>query len=87
MVVTIVSLGVIVYLYFSDCSKFFTACSTVLVPARVVQALNLNLEDMMGAQPQVQPRFSATLTADGGVYIVSPLRSCFLFYYRGIGSW
>ncbi|KAB1200267.1 hypothetical protein CJ030_MR0G007693 [Morella rubra] len=41
------------------------ACSTVLVPARVVQALNLNLEDMMGAQPQVQPRFSATLTADG----------------------
>ncbi|XP_059427991.1 uncharacterized protein LOC132161811 isoform X2 [Corylus avellana] len=41
------------------------ACSTVLVPARVVQALNLNLEEMMGAQPQLQPRLSGTLTPDG----------------------
>ncbi|KAK7825036.1 uncharacterized protein LOC112002205 [Quercus suber] len=39
-------------------------CSTVLVPARVVQALNLKLEDMMGGQPQVQPRFSANCTPD-----------------------
>lgn len=28
-----------------------TGCSTVLVPARVVQALNLNLDDL-GAQPR-----------------------------------
>lgn len=40
------------------------ACSTVLVPARVVQALNLNLEDMMGAQSKLQPRFNANFTPD-----------------------
>ncbi|KAG2690707.1 hypothetical protein I3760_09G202200 [Carya illinoinensis] len=40
-------------------------CSTVLVPARVVQALNLNLEDMLGSQPQHLPRFSGTITPDG----------------------
>ncbi|KAF3963081.1 hypothetical protein CMV_012490 [Castanea mollissima] len=39
-------------------------CSTVLVPARVVQALNLNVEGMMGGQAQVQPRFSANCTPD-----------------------
>ncbi|XP_062095420.1 uncharacterized protein LOC133801257 [Humulus lupulus] len=33
------------------------ACSTVLLPARVVQALNLNLDDMCG-QPQLQPRYN-----------------------------
>ncbi|KAJ8899733.1 hypothetical protein K2173_019432 [Erythroxylum novogranatense] len=40
-----------------------TSCSTVLLPARVVQALNLNLDDM-GAQPQLQPRFNGGLTSD-----------------------
>lgn len=53
--------------------QFFTACSTVLVPARVVQALNLNLEEMMGAQPQLQPRLSGTLTPDGGIFLVAPI--------------
>ncbi|KAJ9185285.1 hypothetical protein P3X46_004938 [Hevea brasiliensis] len=43
-----------------------SACSTVLLPARVVQALNLNLDDM-GAQPQLQPRFNGTFTSDSDV--------------------
>lgn len=38
-------------------------CSTVLLPAKVVQALNLNLEGM-GAQAQFQPRFNASFTTD-----------------------
>ncbi|KAM6550800.1 hypothetical protein CsatB_000608 [Cannabis sativa] len=33
------------------------ACATVLLPARVVQALNLNLDDMVG-QPQLHPRYN-----------------------------
>ncbi|KAG9453217.1 hypothetical protein H6P81_006121 [Aristolochia fimbriata] len=33
------------------------ACSTVLLPARVVQALNLNLDEMGSAQPRFQPSF------------------------------
>lgn len=41
------------------------ACSTVLVPARVVQALNLNLGDMCGgAHPQIQPQFNGRYTPD-----------------------
>ena len=36
------------------------ACSTALVPARVVQALNLNLDDMVGGQPQHLHRFNAS---------------------------
>jgi hypothetical protein len=32
-------------------SRVIAGCSTVLVPARVVQALNLNLDDL-GAQPR-----------------------------------
>ncbi|XVE76462.1 hypothetical protein DITRI_Ditri12bG0175000 [Diplodiscus trichospermus] len=39
------------------------ACSTVLLPARVVQALNLNLDEI-GAQPHLHPRFNACVTAD-----------------------
>uniref|UniRef100_A0A6N2MRC7 Uncharacterized protein n=1 Tax=Salix viminalis TaxID=40686 RepID=A0A6N2MRC7_SALVM len=38
-------------------------CSTVLLPAKVVQALNLNLE-VWGAQAQFQPRFNASFTTD-----------------------
>lgn len=34
------------------------ACSTVLLPARVVQALNLDLDQTGGVQPQFQPRFT-----------------------------
>ncbi|KAK3037480.1 hypothetical protein RJ639_031974 [Escallonia herrerae] len=33
-------------------------CSTVLLPDRVVQALNLNLESMDAPPPQIQPRYS-----------------------------
>ncbi|KAE8692432.1 hypothetical protein F3Y22_tig00110833pilonHSYRG00043 [Hibiscus syriacus] len=40
-----------------------SACPTVLLPARVVQALNLNLDEI-GAQPQIHPRFNANFTAD-----------------------
>ncbi|XWS67149.1 hypothetical protein CRYUN_Cryun05aG0262400 [Craigia yunnanensis] len=39
------------------------ACSTVLLPARVVQALNLNLDEI-GAQPHLHHRFNASVTAD-----------------------
>ncbi|XP_022743550.1 uncharacterized protein LOC111294497 [Durio zibethinus] len=39
------------------------ACSTVLLPARVVQSLNLNLDEI-SAQPQHHPRFNAIVTAD-----------------------
>ncbi|KAK9289900.1 hypothetical protein L1049_008061 [Liquidambar formosana] len=40
------------------------ACSTVLLPARVVQALNLNLDDMGSAPPQLQPRMNGTFASD-----------------------
>lgn len=40
------------------CFVSFAACSTVLVPARVVQALNLNLDEMGSAQPRFQGGFS-----------------------------
>lgn len=36
---------------------WITACSTVLVPARVVQALNLNLDEMGSAHPRLPPTF------------------------------
>ncbi|KAF7825602.1 uncharacterized protein G2W53_016766 [Senna tora] len=47
-------------------SKKKPACSTALVPARVAQALNLNLENMMGGhpQPQDQPRFNVLPSMD-----------------------
>lgn len=64
------------YLFANYFPQIFTACSTVLVPARVVQALNLNLEEMMGAQPQLQPRLSGTLTPDGGIFTLAPISSC-----------
>ncbi|KAJ7950232.1 TIP41-like protein [Quillaja saponaria] len=40
------------------------ACSSVLVPTRVVQALNLKLEDMMEPQPQYQPRVNGAFNMD-----------------------
>lgn len=46
-------------------TDIMTGCSTVLLPAKVVQALNLNLEGM-GAQAQFQPRFNASFTTDSG---------------------
>nr|DAD17972.1 TPA_asm: hypothetical protein HUJ06_019435 [Nelumbo nucifera] len=39
------------------------ACSTVLLPARVVQALNLNF-DGMGARPRIHGVFAATENVD-----------------------
>ncbi|CAJ1802000.1 unnamed protein product [Sphenostylis stenocarpa] len=50
------------------------ACSTVLVPARVAQALNLNLDDMVGGQPQHMQRFNAGSNMENGA-AVSRLRS------------
>ncbi|CAK7333625.1 unnamed protein product [Dovyalis caffra] len=44
-------------------SRKKSGCSTVLLPAKVVQALNLNLEGM-GAQAQFQPRFNGSFTTD-----------------------
>lgn len=46
------------------------ACSTALLPARVVQALNLNLDGMGGGggggapSPQIQPRFNGGFVSD-----------------------
>jgi len=46
----------------------FAACSTVLVPARVAQALNLNLDDMVGGQPpQPMQRFNAGSNLENGI--------------------
>ncbi|XP_022746316.1 uncharacterized protein LOC111296331 isoform X2 [Durio zibethinus] len=44
-------------------SRKKSACSTVLLPARVVQALNLNLDEI-ASQPQLHPRFNPSFTAD-----------------------
>ncbi|KAF9665134.1 hypothetical protein SADUNF_Sadunf16G0090500 [Salix dunnii] len=46
-------------------------CSTVLLPAKVVQALNLNLEGM-GAQAQFQPRFHGSFTTDSDTAAARP---------------
>jgi len=43
------------------------ACSTVLVPARVAQALNLNLDDMVGGQPQQMQRFDVGTNLENGI--------------------
>jgi hypothetical protein len=45
-----------------------TGCSTVLLPAKVVQALNLNLEGM-GAQAQFGPRYNGSFATYSGKYI------------------
>ncbi|KAK8563823.1 hypothetical protein V6N12_035959 [Hibiscus sabdariffa] len=47
----------------SEPRKKPAACPTALLPARVVQALNLNLDEI-GAQPQLRPRFNPNFTAD-----------------------
>lgn len=43
------------------------ACSTVLVPARVAQALNLKLDDMGTQTQQFQPRFNRNLASENDV--------------------
>ncbi|KAK7373824.1 hypothetical protein VNO80_07244 [Phaseolus coccineus] len=50
------------------------ACSTVLVPARVAQALNLNLDEMVRGQPQQMQRFNAGSNLENGA-AVSRLKS------------
>ena len=55
----VVNFGLIVYIFF----VFVSGCPTVLVPAKVVQALNLNFDDMNG---HVQPRFYTGFTSDQG---------------------
>ncbi|KAK7339755.1 hypothetical protein VNO77_20437 [Canavalia gladiata] len=44
------------------------ACSTVLVPTRVAQALNLNLDEMIGVQPQHLHNYNASLNMDNDVH-------------------
>ncbi|XP_059666343.1 uncharacterized protein LOC132312105 isoform X3 [Cornus florida] len=50
----------------SDSRKKPAGCSTALLPARVVHALNKNLEDMASRSQQHQflPRYNASLTSD-----------------------
>ncbi|KAK4270408.1 hypothetical protein QN277_023446 [Acacia crassicarpa] len=45
------------------------ACSTVLVPARVMQALNLKFEDSIGGQPQHQGRFNDYSPMDSDAHV------------------
>ena len=53
---------ILVWLYFFV-FVFVSGCPTVLVPAKVVQALNLNFDDMNG---HVQPRFYIGFTSYHG---------------------
>ena len=55
----VVNFGLIVCIFF----VFVSGCPTVLVPAKVVQALTLNFDDMIGL---VQPRFYTGFTSDHG---------------------
>ncbi|XP_022934046.1 uncharacterized protein LOC111441333 [Cucurbita moschata] len=52
----------------SDEQRRKPACSTVLVPARVMQALNLNLEDIC-SQPHVQPMGGGRLNSENDVVL------------------
>lgn len=57
------SLGFLTVSYFAFI--ILAACPAVLLPARVVQTLNLNLDEL-GAQPQLNPRVNANFTAEIG---------------------
>lgn len=72
------------WLIYNFLSLCFTGCSTVLVPARVVQALKLNIDDMCAPQPpHLQRRFNASYNPEYGK-ILNPLlytvSSNFYFY-------
>ena len=56
------------YRWFFAIHIIITGCSTVLLPAKVVQALNLNLEGM-GAQAQFWPRVNGSFVTYSGKYI------------------
>jgi len=59
----------------------FSACSTVLVPARVAQALNLNLDEMVRGQPQQVQRFNAGSNLENGI-VLKPFEICFGFLIK-----
>lgn len=61
----------------TDLNLRFAACSTVLVPARVVQALNLNLDELGSAHP----RFQGRMFHDHGILCLFSL-SCVVFSNR-----
>lgn len=62
------------------CDYVPAACSTALVPDRVVQALNRKLEDIVGGQPQHLYRTNASSNMENGnklfegVFGTSPLK-------------
>ena len=63
---------------------FFAACSTVLVPARVVQALNLKLEDMVPHHNH-NPRFNGIPNMENGknikrIWHFAKFSFCFLLF-------
>ncbi|XP_028785224.1 uncharacterized protein LOC114741139 [Neltuma alba] len=45
------------------------ACSTVLVPARVMQALNLKFDEVIGGQPPYQARFNGCSPMDSDAHV------------------
>lgn len=47
-----------------------SACSTVLLPEKVVQALNLNFEDM-NVNGHAQPRFNSAFATDYGKQVLN----------------
>lgn len=51
------------YFSFSFCFVFSLGCAPVLVPAKVIHALNLNINDFNGGR---QPRFSNDFGVDYG---------------------
>jgi len=61
-------------------TDIMTGCPTVLLPAKVVLALNLNLEGM-GAQAQFQPRFNGSFTTDSGKYCLPPHFDVIIKYF------
>ncbi|KAJ7961338.1 TIP41-like protein [Quillaja saponaria] len=63
-------------------SRKKSACSTVLVPARVAQALNLKLEDMMEPQPQYHPRVDETFNLDNDAALLMLRNSNLLAQHR-----
>lgn len=58
----------------------FTGCSTVLLPDRVVQALNLNLE-AMEAPPNLQPRCNGSFNGEYGKHLNPNLVFVYIYIY------
>ncbi|KAL9374250.1 hypothetical protein Peur_033870 [Populus x canadensis] len=60
-------------------------CPTVLLPAKVVLALNLNLEGM-GAQAQFQPRFNGSFTTDSDTAAARPRSNNILSHQKPLNG-